>query len=147
MASKPGRYGIDPETGYPLCQRGHVISPENRYRRSCKKCEKNRQKASQKAYRQTEKYKANKKAYNQNEEYKSRQKTYQKVKRIDNLADGYIAKRLNIPVGLAPTELTEIKRLSIQLHRSLKNANQIKSNHINNGECTGSTGRRAATCE
>lgn len=127
----------DEATGYRLCKRGHVRSPENITKRGgCKGCEKARKKAYQKtlgskvyqrAYQQvyTQKpenkayYKAYHKAYQQTPKCKARKKEYEAYV-VRQLADVYIADLMDISTIQATPELLEIKRLSLKLHRSLK---------------------------
>lgn len=124
-----GLYGVDTKTGYPLCKRGHVRSPDNLGSRGkCKTCNRERQQA----YQQSEKGRARQKAYKQSEKGRASQRKYAS-RYAANLSDGYVAHVLRIPSALAMPDLVEIKRLSIQLHRGLKNGNQIRTTHNDYG--------------
>lgn len=114
------------EIVYKLCKRGHVRSPENVNKdRKCKEC----RKAYEQSPARKEHKKEYKKAYDQSPARKEYKKAYDRSpskkeynKKYANLcADGYIAASLGIPVSQVPEDYLEIKRLTIQIQRSLKN--------------------------
>ena len=101
------------EIVYKLCKRGHVRSPENVNKdRKCKEC--------RKAYEQSPARKEHKKEYKKAYDRSPSKKEYNK-KYANLCADGYIAASLGIPVSQVPEDYLEIKRLTIQIQRSLKN--------------------------
>lgn len=142
-----GRHGLDDVTGYPLCKRGHVRSPENLYPSgTCKQCAKIRRrseivKSKDAAYRNSELAKSRAFEYRNTEQEKNRRKTeiwkeYQlkyfqsekgkactkrkTSKKIELCKPSYIADLLKIPSSQLTPELLEIKRLKIQLERAIK---------------------------
>ena len=125
---------IDEATGYKLCKHGHVRSPENVDKHyACRICKrvlrntddyKSYQKTYMENYRKSTVYLDYVKARQKTDEYKAYrksdvQKAYMKNFQ-ESIQNSYVALKLNMPVSQCTPELIEIKRLTIQLKRSIK---------------------------
>jgi len=118
-----------------FCKNGHPRTPENVNKgRQCKICKKVHQAVFMKGLLLKDPiyFKRYRETYTPKARTKRQRRLYHHLYYIA-LPDGVVAKSLGVPLGINSLEMIEIKRLTIQLGRILKNDNKIGNINHNHG--------------